>query len=224
MPHMRFYTPEPLKECATVAISGEEALHIRRVMRAQVGTKIELVNGKGSVGFGAVTYIDKREVQIKIESTESESKSEKWITLYQAMPKFTHLQIIVEKCSELGVDEIVLFQSSLSEKKELSKNQKERLHHLSVSALKQCGRLTLPLIREGKLNEAKGPHLYFGEIKGVTKVTSSEIATFINGPEAGFDKKDFEQMKSLDAQGVVLSPNILRTETAAIIAVALLNQ
>ncbi|MDN3504065.1 MAG: RsmE family RNA methyltransferase [Rhabdochlamydiaceae bacterium] len=224
MPHMRFYTSEPLKVCATVAISGEEAIHIRRVMRAQVGTKIELVNGKGVLGFGAVTYIDKREVQVEIESTESETKHEKWITLYQAMPKFTHLQIIVEKCTELGVDEIVLFESSLSEKKELSKNQRERLSHLSISALKQCGRLTLPIIREGKLHEAKGPNLYFGEIGGSTKISSSAIATFINGPEAGFDKKDFEKMNSLDAQGIVLSPNILRTETAAIIAIALLNQ
>ncbi|MCF7806361.1 MAG: 16S rRNA (uracil(1498)-N(3))-methyltransferase [Simkaniaceae bacterium] len=229
MPHMRFFIDAPLTT-ADVELSGEEFFHLKKVMRADKGSSVELINGKGSLAQGIIYSLEKSHALIKITTHVFSPKPKQSIILYQAMPKLPHLHLIIEKCTELGVDEIVLFDSSHSEKKGLSRQQQERIEHITIAAIKQSGRLYLPKVQEGSLKELpKNGHCFYGDIGSREKLTQSiekseltQDLVFINGPEKGFSKADLSDLKQHNAIGISLSDNILRTETAAIFAVGLL--
>lgn len=224
MPHMRFFIDSPLDE-PMAKIEGEEFLHLKKVMRAQVGMEIELINGAGALAYGTIDQLDKRVALIKISEKKEEAPPPLQTILYQSMPKFTHLQLIVEKCTELGVDEIVLFDSQRSEKKGLSTNQKGRLRHILIASIKQCGRLHLPTIYEDSLESCMGRGaLFYGDVEGAQKLISAETnSIFINGPEGGFTAKEIAKLEKLGAQGITLGTHTLRCETAAIAATTLIR-
>jgi 16S rRNA (uracil1498-N3)-methyltransferase len=140
----------------------------------------------------------------------------------------------MEKCTELGVAEFILFKSEFGEIDELSKNRLERIILIVISAMKQCGRLDLPSVTIiNKLSELKNKNyiFLFGEensleyldINTLRKV--SQPICFLTGPEKGFSEKELEFMKEeLRASQVKINNNILRAETAPITAAALLSQ
>ena len=222
MPHMRFYKEGPLVEGSAV-IRSQEVKHIY-VMRPDIGDEIELINGDGSLAIATIRQLEKKEIVVQIEEVMHEKRPVHSFTLFQAMPKMPHLNLIVEKCCELGVDEIALFESSHSEKKGLSDSQLERLNHLLIASIKQCGRLYKPLIRLAQLNEATGATFYGDLETDKSPPQLDESVSFVNGPEKGFSDADFKVLKELGAKGISLSKNVLRTETAAIAATALFCQ
>jgi 16S rRNA (uracil1498-N3)-methyltransferase len=147
-----------------------------------------------------------------------------------------HLEWIIEKGTELNATEFWLFPGRLSEKGELSGNQQERLLHLALAAMKQCGRLDLPSI------VLKPPLLQWGAIEGTLffgdtaqeapflwevphlKPAKPPVVFFV-GPEKGFDKKEHAHLtEGMGARGVRVHRNILRTETAPLTALSILQQ
>jgi len=128
------------------------------------------------------------------------------------------------------VTEFWLFPGKLSERKSPSESQLKRLHQVTISALKQCGRLWLPKIVEMEgLLRWKPPSfpLYFGDLNPSAPCLSSllspaPIIGFCVGPEKGFDPGEVEQLKLIGGCGVKLNPNILRAETAAIVGIGII--
>ena len=89
MPHMRFFLDNPLDE-PMAKMDGEEFLHLKKVMRGQVGMEIELINGRGALAYGTIHQLDKREALIEIREKKEEAPPPLQTILYQSMPKFTH--------------------------------------------------------------------------------------------------------------------------------------
>lgn len=222
MPAERFYIDAPLT--GEISLEGNEFHHLVNVMRIRVGEEIELVNGKGALATAQITQISKHKATIEILTTHQHPVLIRH-TLAVPLMRPAKLELVIEKCTELGASAFHLYPAQYSEKDELSSNQLERLHHIAISAMKQCGRLDLPPIQILSHFEDlfKTPSLYlFGDTrKSAPKITSQEKATFISGPERGFSEKEH---KILDqkAQGVKLHQNILRAETAPIAAICLL--
>lgn len=230
MPAYRFFHSERFEPAVFVKLEGEEAHHLARVMRCREGEKVELVNGKGELAKAEVATLGKRSVLLSVDTVEK-GPAERRIILAQAIPRLSRLKIILEKATELGVTDYWLFPGELSEKKEVSKGQIEKLQTITISALKQSGRLYLPSIALKPPLERweKLPcDAFFGDVKADAPRLSeqrpsddSPVLIFI-GPESGFTEKEEKKLQVLGAKGVKLHHNILRSDTAPLVALSLL--
>ena len=193
MPHDRFYVDAPLK--GEVLLDGEEFHHLSRVMRKKEGDVVELLNGKNTLALVTLSSISKREASLIVTQSEDKKPLLPPLKLIQAIPKLSHLELILQKGTELGASHFYLYPSSLSEKKDLSANQKRRLHLILIGAMKQCGRLDLPILEWG-FPPLEGK-VFFGDLSldapSLPDVASLP-ATFIVGPEKGFTKEEISDL------------------------------
>jgi len=222
MPHDRFYIDAPLK--GEVQLEGEEFHHLSRVMRKKEGDVVELLNGNNTLALATLSSISKHEATLVVTQSEDRKPLLPPLKLIQAIPKMTPLELILQKGTEIGASHFHLYPSSLSEKREFSDNQKRRLHLILIGAMKQCGRLDLPILEWG-FPSLEG-NVFFGDLSADAP-SLSEIAllpaTFIVGPEKGFTDEEIVDLHT-KAQGVRLTPYTLRAETAAIAGLAILAQ
>lgn len=229
MPENRFYIDTTLAPNTSVELTGDELRHLQ-VMRCQPKEIIELVNGKGTLAKGSISALTKYSASIQVEEIDHKPPGKK-IILVQGLPKQGPLEYIIEKGTELGATEFWLFPALHSEKKDLSDNQKMRLKNLTISALKQCGRLYLPMIYEKPPLQKWKPiqgQLFFGDVRPQAPLFSkcsllpNEEIYFLVGPEKGFAESEVHFIeKTLKAKGVKLHDNILRVDTAALSSIYL---
>lgn len=223
MPAERFYVDAPLFE--TLILEGAELHHLAHVMRVRVGEEIELVNGKGALATAKVLAITKHKAELEILSSSQEDSHPQGLILAIPLMRPSKLELIIEKCTELGADAFWLYPAGHSEKDDLSANQTERLFHVAISAMKQCGRLWLPEIKILKKLEdvfhAEGPY-FFGDPRAKGKMPACKRGIFITGPERGFSEKELTLLNT-KAKGVLLHRNVLRAETAPIAAAAIFD-
>ncbi len=232
MPKERYYFSCQLLQSHSVAIEDNELHHLLHVMRTKVGNEIEIVNGKGQLGKGVVAAIEKKKALIDITEVYTTPTPNYRLVLAQAIPRVNRLECILEKATELGVTDICLFASSLSEKKCFTEHQIERLKSITIAAMKQCGRLHLPSLKfSATVEDVDFTEVaFFGDITiGKLPALSSlyehsmkEVTIFI-GPESGFTLSEEEFLRKRQVKGVTLHPNILRTDTAAIASLSILS-
>lgn len=232
MPAERFFIPTPLLPEAEIHLEGTEFHHLAHVMRLKEGEAAEIINGNGALAQAILIHKDKKRALFKILSILEKKKETRALILAQAIPRINRLDFIIEKGTELGVTHFWLFPGNLSERKALTEHQLERLDNLIISAMKQCGRLFKPSL-EMKTSLEQWTSLsypaYFGDLREEAPSffklhKSKEDALFFIGPESGFSDKEEAILQRLGAQGVKLHSNILRTDTAALVALSLMSQ
>lgn len=230
MPENRFFLPEPFEKEKTALLTGDEFHHLTRVMRRTVGDCIEVVNGQNQLGLAQILTVEKKQATLLFQEITEKAPPPHQLILAQALTRPQNLDLIIEKGTELGATAFYLFPGLKSEKKELSLNQKNRLTALTISALKQCGRLDLPpILEKPPLLQWKQPpgHLLYGslhpEAPYFTPLSGRDRLLFI-GPEKGFTPEEEHFLSNkLHAKGIRFNPHILRAETAAICALSLLS-
>lgn len=225
MPVERFYSPTPFSTGAP-CILEEEELHHLQVIRLRVGEKVELVNGKGELAQATLISLEKRRAQLMIDSVTRSASSGPIRILAQAIPRFNRLEFILEKGTELGATAFWLFPGERSEKSSFSDNQSQRMIQLTIAAMKQCGRLDLPLI-ELHPPLLSWTNLSYPLLYGDTRQEAPPLTTLLGplilliGPEGGLSPAELTHLDGpLAAQGHRLHSNILRTDTAAITLLA----
>jgi 16S rRNA (uracil1498-N3)-methyltransferase len=224
MPAERFFISADLS--GTVSLEGPELHHLAHVMRIRVGEQVELVNGKGALAQAKLTALSKHTAILEVLSTSQSPIPPPTRLLGIPLMRLSKLELIVEKGTELGADAFLLYPAQYSDKEELSANQLERLHHIAISSMKQCGRLDLPSLRLLSRFEDlfTSPLLYlFGDTRPTaTSIPPHDAVLFITGPEKGFSPTELNLLDQ-KAQGIHLHKNILRAETAPLAALCLLN-
>lgn len=234
MPEKRFFIPASLESQTSVALTGEEAHHLIHVMRCKVHERVELINGKGLLAEAEVTKTKKENVELFIYSIREEKPASFEIILAQAMPRPNRLDIILEKCTELGVNQIWLFPGLFSEKKDVKPSQLKRMENIVIAATKQCGRLFLPaIVLKPALTKWQPPKelSYYGDVDPKAPTLYSALnqeppkhsLIFFVGPEQGFHNEELALFKNWGAKGVKLHHNILRTDTAPLCALSLIS-
>jgi 16S rRNA (uracil1498-N3)-methyltransferase len=234
MPIERFFLPETFKETQETTVEGQEFHHMAHAMRIKEGQEIELINGLGQLAKGKVTSLQKRSATVEICEILSEEKRGAEFILAQAIPRINRLDYIIEKGTELGMTQLWLFPGERSERKELSIAQQERAQAIAIAAMKQCGRLFLPLITLKpalvKWDAPKSAASFFGDLDSRApyfanlKIDQKQNLLFYVGPESGFSEKEENFLREfLKAEGVKLHNNILRTDTAALVALTLMT-
>lgn len=233
MPNDRFFVDSDLKPGQLVDLEGQELHHLVHVMRAEVGDTIELVNGRGGLADARLERLEKRRVVLHIETGETFPKQSVEIILAQAMPRINRLDFILEKGTELGMTQLWLFPAKLSERQELTPHQLERMRAITIAAMKQCGSLYLPqIIVKPALSQWQPPSYtsFFGDVNPAAPQFATMWKTpdrgvlFYIGPEGGFTAEEEGYLRQLNASGVHLHPNILRTDTASLVALSLISQ
>lgn len=227
MPESRYFYPQTLQQNSTIDLEDTEFHHLKRVMRAQKGDTLEIINGMGILAQGIVTELNNDSATIEISDIHEEKKKPFSLSLALGISKPSHLEFAVEKIVELGVDTIWLYPAERSERKEISPTQRTRLQNIVISATKQCGRLFLPTLEYvssfEKIPTQTATALFGHPENNCTELPElkNSVILFI-GPESGFSEKEVQNLKSLGIVPYCFHPNILRTETAAIVGCALL--
>jgi 16S rRNA (uracil1498-N3)-methyltransferase len=234
MPSERYYLAEDLEPHDKKILKDSEFHHLAHVMRTRKGENIELINGKGALAKATVVDILKDQAVLILDDVQNSEKKNVKIILAQALPRQNRLEFVLEKGTELGVDEFWLFPGATSIKKEFYPSQIERAQTLTISAMKQCGRLTLPSIQikpEIKMWDKLTTSAFFGDVDASSDLFSEVWnktpltlpIVFITGPESGFTDSEVSQLRSKGALGVKLHDHILRTDTASMTAVSLIS-
>lgn len=232
MPVSRFFISS--LSSPDIKLEGSEFHHLVHVNRNHAGDEVELVNGLGELAKARVTSLSKKEALLHIMSVDLEPAPKKQIILCQALTRMNRLDWILEKGTELGASSFWLFPGETSERQELNTHQLERLQGITIAALKQSGRLWLPSIKwfPPLVAWPSWPKLsLFGDLsphsppllKILPELPEDRDLYFFIGPESGFTSTEIQLLQKHHAIGVSLNKNILRTDTAAITALALLN-
>lgn len=210
-------------------IRGDEAKHIKNVLRMQPGESFIAFDG---TGMDYICRINTLGAEIKAEVVSSERNGTEpkiRVTLYQAYPKAAKMEDIIQKAVELGAAGIVPFLSKRCVKRP---ENGARLRRIALAAVKQCGRSVLPevpdvLNYDAALERMKAHQrliVCWEEEKGTSlkKALQGEYADIgvVIGPEGGFEVAEVERMRSIGGITATMGPRILRTETAGIAALA----
>lgn len=223
-------------------IEGEDVKHIYKVLRLKEGDKVNINDCNGNEFLGTIDYIDKSKVEVKLlEELKLNNEPPIEVYLYQGLPKASKMDLIVQKCTELGIREITPIvtdrvASSINDIKRESKKL-DRWNRIAFEACKQNKRTLIPKVKDiMSMDELKEqlkemdlivvPYENaenYG-IKQMIKNIKSEVKKvgIIIGPEGGFEQEEIEGLKNMEAQIVTLGPRILRTETAGFTCLALL--
>lgn len=219
-------------------IEDEEAHYGLRVLRLKEKDSVEIITDLGVIE-GVISGISKNDIKIDIENVTPVIKNEPEIevVLFQGIPDHIEkFELIVQKTTELGITKIVPFTSKYTDAKYKKINidkKLERIRKIAKEAVRQCKRTFVPQIESlttfekacemaKKLEEV----FFFAELptndETEKKKQPKQIGLFI-GAEGGFGEEEFKQLENRNFRGVHLKGRVLRTETAAITAVGLIQ-
>jgi len=236
----RFFVPQHQISRTEVTITGGDAYQIKNVLRLLPGDEIEVLDGTGKVYTARINSVAKEEVlcdQITSMSMASEPKIK--ITLLQSIPRESKMDLIIQKCTELGVARIIPAISERTIVKLEGKTEKrlERWEKIAKEAAEQSARGVIPTIDRAiqfkdAVKEAENHDLSLipwemeekTSLKEVLKKNKKAKTILIAiGPEGGFSKGEIEIAKKAGLKPVSLGKRILRTETAGMAVLSMLN-
>lgn len=241
MARRRFYAPPEQAEGPVISLSGEESHHLSRVLRLKPGDPVFVFDGEGVERECEITEIRSNCARLRIiRVLEDAVESPSHLTLAQAVAKGEKFDLIVQKATELGVSRIVPLSSDHSDVNlslEQAGKRLERWRRISLEALKQCGRRRLveftPLMKVGEFiaspPASSGAILVFSERGGspiadaLKEAPGAGPVSALVGPEGGWSDEELSRMKAGGCKFVTLGPRVLRAETAAIVAISLLQ-
>ena len=233
----RFFTPKSNinLEQNTCVIEGEDVKHISRVLRCRENDKLEVCDMDNNEYICEIKEINKDNILLDIiEKVNIKRESNLKVKLYQGMPKGTKMELILQKLTEIGVDEIVLVQAKRSVTKIDNKKEDkkiERWERIIYEAAKQSKRAKIPKLtgvltfkealadmQNNDLNLCPYENERTISIKEAIKDSSANTIGIFVGPEGGFEEEEIEKIQEIDGKVVSLGPRILRTETASVVA------
>lgn len=208
-----------------IKIESTEFHHLKNVMRAKEKDIIEIINGKNYLAEGEILKIKRKEALVQINKIlQKQNLQKRKLILAIAFLKISKLEIVLEKATELGTDEFILFPSKNSKILKISKNRQNRFQSILISAIKQCKRLDLPIIKitnSIKKINFENKQTFFGDLNAPfsfsfnKNLKDKKDVLFFIGPEKGFSKEEIVFLKT-KGKAIKINENTLRAETAAI--------
>ena len=238
-----FYIKNNQIDGEKIKIIGDDVKHIKKVLRYNINDSIEICDENGVTYDSKICeFTENNEIFCKINRiSEKNAELPYTLDLYQGLPKSDKLETIIQKCTELGISSIIPVQMARSVAKiidEKGNKKLERWNKIAAEASKQCGRQKIPVVNNAIIFENIIENIskydivlvpYESEenisIKQILKGLKSNIASIaiVIGPEGGFSEEEITVLKENGAQICTLGQRILRTETAAIATVSMVN-
>lgn len=221
-----------------LTIGGDDAHHLAYSLRAKRGDKITAVDKAGNCAVIELIGFDKETIEARRVGMIQKISDEKKIILADCLPKQNRFENIIEKATELGVEKIIPL---ISERTILRPrdNKIERWQRIAKEAAEQCARDTIPEIENIRklddwLKEISPLNddtllLFCWEseqdttVREVLSVNKDKNIIVLIGPEGGFSEREVQTIKSAGGVSVTLGKRILKTDTAAISVLAMIN-
>jgi 16S rRNA (uracil1498-N3)-methyltransferase len=222
-------------------VDGQELAHLSRVLRLRAGDSVVVIDDSGWEHEAVIDSLSSTRGELKIlRSNETQRESTLLVTLAVGLTKGEKIDFVVEKATELGVQRIIPFASNYAVPKLDSDKiikRTERWRKIAVSAAKQCGRARvpeiLPLCDYSRLVSQPWPQslkLIFWERESDQSLQrvyenhrKTKAVLVAVGPEGGFTVEEAEAARARGFEPVRIGRRILRAETAAMVALALVQ-
>ena len=234
----RLFVSGALINGAEVEVDGDPARYLSKALRSRVGDQVTLFNGEGPEWPATISQISKSTVVLKLgDGIEANTESALKIHLVQCISRGDRMDFVVQKATELGVKRItpVLSQYGVV-KLDNARAEKKREHwqKIAASACEQCGRTRLPLIDTpitlknwfGNKPASVDAELILtpGAATPLASIATPETKVCVLiGPEGGFSETEYGDATVSGFEAVSLGPRVLRTESAAIATLAVLQ-
>lgn len=210
-----------------ISLCEDDIFHLTRVMRAKPGTEIEVVSD-GKVLLCKTVSFNPLKIELVRELNENNELPNK-VILVASLIKGEHMDLVLQKATELGVSEIVLLETERTIVKIKDESKLNRFRKILKEASEQSKRLVIPTLEKViSINELKEINadvklLAFEGEKGTSKSFVEQIKNIklngsiavVIGPEGGFSEKEVLKMNELGYTSVGLGKRILRAETAS---------
>lgn len=231
----RIYQQGTLIVGQTCLLADDAANHVGRVLRMQANQALELFNGDGNNYQALIVEVGKKSVTVAINGvTANPVESPLRIHLGQGISRGDRMDFAIQKAVELGVAEITpLFTERCGVKldAERAEKKREQWQKIVISACEQSGRSVVPMVNP-LINLDKWLAQETKEFKltldpwakdTIKTLTQAQSVRLVIGPEGGFSDKEVQQTEQAGFTAVQLGPRVLRTETAALTAIAALQ-
>lgn len=231
----RFFTSDV--DDAQGRITGDDALHIQRVLRMRAGEEITVCDLNGYDYKSVITSVSASQVCFRVKNKlKSCSEPSVSVTLYMSLPKGDKLELIVQKSVELGIERIVPVLSARCVSRPDAKSAAkkiERYNKIAYEAAKQCGRAKIPIVEDitdfktavKSAGQSELSLLFYEKggspVNDIVYEKPKSVAFFI-GSEGGFDESEAKLAEECSVKIASLGPRILRCETAAIAALSII--
>jgi len=219
-----------------IPLDKPQSHYLKNVLRLKSGAAFFLFDGRAAVDYRATLVIDGKQFRARIEAaipldTESRLETE----IIQGLGRADHMDWMIQKATELGVGRISLFNAERSQPRLQASHRQKKLDHwrgVAISACEQCGRAIVPDLAFhddieralAQSSDAIGLLLDFDGPPLASALPAGEPAVAILlGPEGGLTDREIRLARSTKFHPVRLGPRVLRTETAATAALAIVQ-
>lgn len=231
-----FVAPEKLRG-SSVVVDGEAHHHLSRVLRSRAGDAVVVFDGQGSEFDAEIVAVEAKGTTLRLHARRTRTAAAPVrLTLLQALARGEKMDFIIQKTCELGVARIVpvLTGRTVAPPGSPAARQ-QRWQRIAREAARQCGRADVPAVEAPVALAAAlaavpagDRRLVFWESETARPLRpllggDPQATTLLVGPEGGFSVEEIAAAEAVGFQAVGLGPRILRAETAAVVAVALLQ-
>ena len=237
---IRIYSPETIIAKQPTKLSGSAARHVIQVLRMAPGDPLVLFDGSGNEYPGRIKSASKSDVEIDVdEATKPTTESMLRITLWHGLCRTSRMDSVVQKATELGVAVIQPVTTEFGVIKLEQKRAAKKTAHWSnvaISACEQSGRTIPPLVMPPTplmacIDSYKGmtdrPVAVMLDPSGspecLSQLTDLKEIIVLTGPEGGFSQAEKSAAEAAGFRLAATGPRILRTETAPVVALALIQ-
>ena len=229
-----FYFPELGESDTTVTLVGEEARHAVSVRRIRVGEEISLTNGHGLIATCDVASITNKPPSLELSVRQvNVYPAPRTVHLAAAMPKGDRQRVLLDMVTQVGMSEFTPLLCERSVSRENEKAQ-DRWQRVCLEAMKQSRRAWLPSVNASVDlttfidSVPKGQVLCCAsadgqDVLGMTSIEPEAGIAIVVGPEGGFTENEIGFLRRANALEFNLGDGVLRTETAAVVAAALIR-
>ncbi|MDQ2076568.1 16S rRNA (uracil(1498)-N(3))-methyltransferase [Marinimicrobium sp. ABcell2] len=231
----RIYTEQPLAQGLSLELEEGPSRHIGRVLRMQPGRELTLFNGTGGEFQARVKQVEKRSVTVQVEAyTPDNRESPLSLELAIGLSRGERMDWVLQKATELGVTRIKPLLTERTEVKLSGERLEKKFNHwrqIIISACEQCQRNLVPeLAPPQKLEEwlssnrnALSLVLHHRDSRGLPEGQAPESVALLVGPEGGLSEPEIAQAREAGCAPLTLGPRVLRTETAPVAAISLVQ-
>ena len=231
----RIFSEVTLEANQQIQLAEKASHHLHKVLRLKPGAELLLFDGCGGQYSAVIDAIEKKSVTVNTGAYEASSKqSPLEIHLGIAISKGDRMDLIMQKATELGVTTITPLISERTEVKLKGERlEKKHLHwqQIIISACEQCGRNQLADIRPlqpidhwlGNISADKKIVLHHRTDQKLLATEEPKSVALLIGPEGGLSSKEIQRAEERQFNALQLGPRVLRTETAPMAAIAILQ-
>jgi 16S rRNA (uracil1498-N3)-methyltransferase len=233
----RLYQPGHYQTGDTLSLDEDALRHAVQVLRLRSGDTVRLFNGLGGEFAAILAEVGRRKATVTVgEFAQVEVESPLAITLWQGISRGERMDYTIQKAVELGVQIIqpVFTQRSVDLKDDRAEKRQQHWQRVAISACEQCGRNRIPDIRPPQnLLSLLDVHAEHGDAlclfldshaaTPLPTILATPKVILLAGPEGGFAEEERHTIVAAGFQSTLLGPRVLRTETAAVAALAVIQ-